>query len=128
MDRRGDAERAFLALCIAHPAEGRDRLGDDLFSTMLTRRAAAHLREHLDAPATGLPDDDPDLSSLIAELVVRAGAAEGTAVTELDRASLHLELGALERRIAEARLDGEPLETLAIERQRVLGELRKLTH
>jgi DNA primase len=128
LDRRGDTERSFLALCIAFPQAGRARLDDDLFSTALLRRAAAHLREHLDAPAAGLPEDDPDLSALIAELVVRAGASEGAGVAEFDRASLHLELGAIERRIAEARLDGEPLETLAIERQRVLGELRKLTH
>ena len=127
LDRRGEAERAYLALCIAFPAAGRDRLDDSLFSTHLLRRAAAHLREHLDSPATGLPDDDPDLAALIAELVLRARAAEGGSSVELDRAGLHLQLGSLDRRIAEARLEGEPVGDLAMERQQVLERLKKLT-
>ncbi len=128
LDRRGEAERSYLALCIAFPQAGRDRLDDSLFSTMLLRRAAAHLREHLDAPAAGLPQDDPDLAGLIAELVLRARAAEGASPVELDRAGLHLQLGALDRRIAEARLEGDPVGDLALERQRVLESLKKLTH
>jgi DNA primase len=127
LDRRGEAERAYLALCIAFPSAGRDRLDDKLFSTVLMRRAAAHLREHLDAPASGLPPDDPDLAGLIAELVLRARAAEGGSSVELDRAALHLELGSLDRRIAEARLEGDPVGDLAMERQRVLERLKKLT-
>ena len=128
LDRRGEAERAYLALCIAFPDAGRDRLDDSLFSTVLLRRAAAHLREHLDSPSSGLPQDDPDLAGLIAELVLRARAAEGGSAVELDRAGLHLELGALDRRIAEARLEGDPVGDLAAERQRVLERLKKLTH
>ena len=127
LDRRGEAERAYLALCIAFPAAGRDRLDDSLFSTVLLRRAAAHLREHLDSPATGLAEDDPDLAALIAELVLRARAAEGGSSVELDRAALHLQLGSLDRRIAEARLEGDPVGDLAAERQRVLEQLKKLT-
>jgi len=127
LDRRAEAERSFLALCVAFPESARDRIDDRLFSTVLIRRTADYLREHLEAPAASLPHDDPELAALVAELVVRAGAAEGASPTELDRAALHLELGAIDRRIAEAKFEGQPVSELAIERQRVLAELRRLT-
>jgi hypothetical protein len=128
LDHRAEAERSFLALCIAFPQQGRERLDDSLFATVLMRRAAAHLRDHLDSPSTGLGEDDPELAALIAELVLRARAAEGGSSIELDRAGLHLELGALDRRIANAQHEGEPVQELAEERQRVLGQLKKLMH
>ena len=68
LDRRERGERTFLALCVAFPREGRALLEEaDLeqqFSSDLARRAAAHLRAHLDAPLEGLPDDDPELATL----------------------------------------------------------------
>jgi DNA primase len=130
-DRREAAEHAFLALCIALPDQGALQLAEpstvDLLSSALARRAAAHLRDHLDAPATGLPPEDGELSHLIAELVIRAGALEDAEPAELDRAALMLSLARLDRDIATARVDQAPLSELAVERQRVLTELRKLT-
>ncbi|MGH2948099.1 MAG: DNA primase, partial [Solirubrobacteraceae bacterium] len=47
LDRREQTERAFLALCLALPAEGESRLAqadlDELFSAPATRRAAGYL-------------------------------------------------------------------------------------
>jgi DNA primase len=82
---REDAERAFLALCIASPEEGASMLAsvdiEDDFSSDLLRRAARHLaagdlREPI-ARASGDGgqelDDDPELKRLIAELIVEGG-------------------------------------------------------
>ena len=113
LSRREETERAFLALCIASPAEGRAALAElDLqehFSSDLLRRAAKHLREgSLSEPMAdgsgdgdGL-DGDPELKRLLAELVVEAGRdVAHPAMLEVQR--LQLELARLERRIQQAR-------------------------
>jgi DNA primase len=67
-------ERALLAMCIALPAEGREYL-ERLTAEHLSPfglRAATWLREHPEDPASNLPQDDPELSGLIAELVIVA--------------------------------------------------------
>ena len=106
LDAAARAERSFLASCIAVPAAGRELLLeldlDEDFTTDLTRRAAAHLRDHPGAPTTGLPPGDDELAALMAELAVRAtGTRASTAALEAD--ALQLELLHLERRIAGAR-------------------------
>ncbi len=115
---REDSERAFLALCIAAPADGATMLASvDVerdFSTELLRRAARRLREvDLREPmaavaAQGDLDADPELKALLAELVVEAGRGEvHPAMLEAQR--LQLELARVEREIAQARgrRDGE---------------------
>ena len=115
---REDSERAFLALCIAAPADGATMLASvDVerdFSTELLRRAARRLREvDLREPmaAAGGEGDleaDPELKALLAELVVEAGRGEAhPAMLEAQR--LQLELARVEREIAQARgrRDGE---------------------
>jgi DNA primase len=113
MTRREDTERAFLALCIASPAEGGEALADlDLdehFSSGLLRRAARHLRDgSLSEPMAGAPgdevplDEDVQLKGLLAELVVEAGREQpDTAMLEVQR--LQLELARVERQIQRAR-------------------------
>jgi DNA primase len=106
LDAAARAERSFLASCIAVPAAGRELLLeldlDEDFTSDLTRRAAAHLRDHPGAPTTGLPPGDDELAALMAELAVRAtGTRASTAALEAD--ALQLELLHLERRIAGAR-------------------------
>ena len=132
IDRTDATERSFLASCIAMPAEGARRLSEldheRLFTSALARRAAAHVRDHADAPASGLPEDDAELAALIAELVLRADAIEPSSAN-LDLEVLQLQLAQLEREIQEARVSGgEALTALASERQRVKNEIRHLAH
>ncbi len=111
--RRQDTERAFLALCIATPEEGAQALNgldvDELFSSALMRRAAEHLRmgdlatpmAELGAGAEAL-GEDPELRSMLAELVVEAAGEEPNAgMLEVQR--LQLELARIERGIQQAR-------------------------
>ena len=110
---RDDAERAFLALCLAAPDEGAPMLAavdvERDFSSELLRRAARHLREvDLRQPMTAAPsdrsalDDDAELKRLLAELVVEAGRDDANpAMLEAQR--LQLELARVDRQIQQAR-------------------------
>jgi DNA primase len=127
VDRREDAERAFLARCLAVKDAGRAALEsmdvDATFGNDLTRRAARYLVEHLEHPGQSLPTGADDLARLIAELVIRAGDLAA------DPAALALEHFALDklrldRMIAAARSAGEPTDALALERQRVQDQIR----
>jgi DNA primase len=71
---RETRERALLAMCLVDPGTGRqfiEKLTDEHMSPSGTP-ALGWLRGHLDDPMTGLPRDDPALTSLITELVMRA--------------------------------------------------------
>jgi DNA primase len=86
---RETRERALLAMCISEPAAGR-RFIDELTDEHLSPSGAPALRwlrEHLDDPMAGLPRDDPALTSLITELVMRAEsepASEGAMQLNFD--------------------------------------------
>ncbi|HEX2409683.1 MAG TPA: DNA primase [Solirubrobacteraceae bacterium] len=127
LDRREQSERAFLALCLALPEEGEERLAaadlDELFSAPATRRAADYLRGRLRSPAGELPAGDEPLARLVAELVIRAGQLEATP-PKLELEALQLDLHNLDRRIAAARSDGRETLPLATERQLVLDKIR----
>jgi DNA primase len=131
VDHTEDAERAFLALCLALPTTGRQRLDsmeiDATLASDLTRRAAVHLRDRFDAPASGIPSEDEALAALVAELIVRAGALEEPEAADLEKATLMLDRARLQRQIAAARAAAEPVGELAAEHQRVLSELSRLT-
>jgi DNA primase len=104
---RGEStERAFLAQCIAEPESGALALGElDLaehFTSDALRRAAAHLREHLTDPGAHLPEDDPQLAGLLAELVVQAGR-ESPRPAMLESQRMQLELARIDREIVRAR-------------------------
>jgi DNA primase len=111
LDRREQSERAFLALCVALPEKGREALrGMDpatYFTSAVVRRAAEHLRDHITNPTDELPVDDPDLTSLVTELVLRA-AGEPADPDTLRLESLQLEKARLEREILAATADGRP--------------------
>jgi DNA primase len=71
---RETRERALLAMCLADPGTGRqfiDLLTDEHMSPS-GAPALRWLRTHLDDPMSGLPRDDPALTSLVTELVMRA--------------------------------------------------------
>jgi len=101
-----ETERLFLAFCAALPAEGARALAevdpDRHLTSELTRRAALHLREHLDDPGAGVPEDDDALRALRAELPLRAAREEPSAAI-LETQRLQLELLSLDRRIRAAR-------------------------
>ncbi len=112
-------ERQFLAACVAAPAGGATLLAEldpeQALSTPLNRRALAHLRTHLAAPAQAL-DDDPELSGLIAELVNRA-VQLSSSHAGLAAESLKLKIVRLDRRIAGLRAAGAgDIASLATER------------
>jgi DNA primase len=107
LGRREPTERSFLALCIALPRLGAPALAElDLeadLTSALTRRAAAHLREHLETPTAGLADDDSLLGFMRELAVGDARAAAATpAMFEIER--LQLTLARLDREIAAARI------------------------
>jgi DNA primase len=112
---REDTERAFLAQCIATPAHGQAALAEAdaeaLFTSDLLRRAARHLRAgNVAEPLKGVPDEDRELVSLLAELTVEAGrwpVAHGTSTPPmLEVQQLQLQLAAIDRRIHAARAQG----------------------
>jgi DNA primase len=109
LDASARAERDFLAQCLALPSDGADALAaldlSAVFTSDLMRRAAAHLREHLASPSSGLADDDHELAKLVAELSVRASQRRGSpSVLKAD--ALMLEILRLRRAIAAARASG----------------------
>jgi DNA primase len=105
---RETRERALLAMCIAQPKEGRafiDRLTEEHLS-LSGKPALGWLRTHLDDPTADLPRDDPALTSLITELVMRAEsepASEGAMQLNFDL----LEQQRLEDGIAAAQKAGD---------------------
>ena len=126
--RRERHEHAFLAFCIALPEEGERRLADfdvdDYFSAPATRRAAAYLRGRLRSPTAHLPAGDENLARVIAKLVVDSGMLEATSA-KFELEALQLDLHRIERRISNARVSGSAgVGELAVERQRVLNEIR----
>jgi DNA primase len=125
LDGREETERTLLALCIALPELGRGVLAEidtqEHFTSDLVRRAAAHLREHLAAPGEGLPDDDPRLAALIAELTVQAGRDPAKA-SMLEVQRLQLEMARIDREIQAARVGRSgAISDLALRR----GELKR---
>jgi len=124
---RGEStERAFLAQCIAEPESGARALGELDISTHFTsdalRRAAGQLREHLTDPGAHLPEDDPELAGLLAELVVQAGR-ESPAPAMLESQRMQLELARIDREILRARgRESGDVSELALRRAEVKRE------
>ncbi|HEX8101792.1 MAG TPA: hypothetical protein VF533_04210, partial [Solirubrobacteraceae bacterium] len=131
LDRTERTERSFLALCLAMPVDGAARLRemaiDDYFTSPLTRRAAAFVRDNAAAPSVGSIAEDPELVALIAELNDQAHREEPSAAT-LAVEALQLDLARVERQIAAARVQGSEVRDLAAKRQRVREAIRHALH
>lgn len=112
LSRRAETERTFLALCIAAPAEGERALAEldpaEHFTSERLRRAAAHLRRgQLAEPMVGIEREDPELTGVLAELVVAAGRLPSAAAPAmLDVQRMQLDLARIDRRILAARAQG----------------------
>jgi DNA primase len=110
LSRREETERTFLALCIASPEDGARALQaldpEEHFTSERLRRAAAHLRGGcLPEPMTGIDEQDPELTGILAELVVQAGR-ESPLPAMLEVQRMQLELARLDRRIRGASAQG----------------------
>jgi DNA primase len=121
-------EHAFLALCIALPAEGAAALQrvepDELLTSGLLRRAAHHLRGRTANPLAELPPEDDELARTIADLVKRSGSRSDISPDRLEHARLVLEIARVERAIKRARAESAPgASALAHERESLRGEL-----
>jgi DNA primase len=119
LSRREETERTFLALCIASPEDGARALEaldpDEHFTSERLRRAAAHLRVgRLPEPMAGIDEQDPELTAVLAELVVQAGR-EFPVPAMLEVQRMQLELARLDRRIRGASAEGS-------------GEVSELAH
>ena len=75
---------------------------DHAFTSELSRRAAAHLCDRLEAPERGPPAGDDPLAALIAELAVRAADTHAPQAA-LESEALTLELTRLDREISATR-------------------------
>jgi DNA primase len=117
-------ERALLAMCIADPAAGRgmlERLTPEHLSPPAAR-ALEWLREHLDAPLSGLPREDDELVSLVTQLVMTA-EREPASAGAMEMNFLLLEQRRVEDQIAEAESAGDHERSAQLRRERAaLGE------
>ncbi len=117
LNPRERRERALLAMCIANPKQGADylgRLGDEHLSAA-GARARDWLREHLEDPAAGLPHDDPELTSIITQLVMMA-RSDPASQEAMELNFLQLEQRRLEAQIGAAGEDYERRAELSRER------------
>jgi DNA primase len=115
------SERAFLAMCLSEPTQGREyleRLDDDHFSSAALRRVRDHLLEHFADPLAELPADDPSLAALITEVAMR-GQEERASAQSLRLTFLQLELQRVDRQLRHAARDQD------FERQRALWPVRE---
>jgi DNA primase len=124
------AERLFLALCLAVPDAGAAALGDErvgaLFTSHTLRQAAAHLRTRTRSPLSELPADDEEFARVMSGLVELAGRVPDPSSDRLDHARLVLELDRLERALLRARAEGEGTSEIAHEREIVRAELHEV--
>ena len=123
-----EAERVFLALCMAAGPVGREhlaRLVPDHFSSSLTRRARDHLAEHFDDPLAGLPSGDAQLDELVAGIALQADEDPPERDDSLRMSFLALELRRIERDLRHAKeaADFARQGELALAKRRVFDEM-----
>jgi hypothetical protein len=105
-----DAEREFLAMCLAGGQLGRDyfgRLRPEHFASEEDRRLFDHLASRFDDPLSGLSDDDPSLASAVHRVVDASLDHEGVTEANLRMSFLGLETRRVEREIRRADQEGD---------------------
>jgi DNA primase len=127
--RGPQAERSFLAMCVAAPDLGAAMLEkidpDALLLEDALRRAARFLNEHLPDVLPDPPGDDPELIIVLDDLIARAGRGRHVNSDELEHARLVLERDRLSREIKYLRSHGGGgLPKLSAEYQAVLAQIK----
>lgn len=105
-----EAERIFLALCIASGPRGRDYLElltPDHLSSAVLKDVRTHLLEHFDDPLTGLDPANGELAALVAGIALRAEEGEPAEEPLLRMSFLALELRRIDREIRHSRQDAD---------------------
>ncbi len=125
------AERSFLAMCMASPDLGAVALAridpDAVLLDDVLRRAARFLSAHLPGEIPDPPGDDPELIFVVDDLRHRAGRGRRVSVDELEHARLVLERDRHRREIRYLREHGGGggmLARLSAEQQEVLTTIR----
>jgi DNA primase len=130
LDATARVERSFLTMCVSSDELGQEyleRLSDDHFSSAPLRRVRDHLSRHWGDPLAELPEEDPMLSALIKDVVMRADETHvSDDVLRLD--FLQLELRRVDRGLRHAEQDGdfEAQRALAPERQGLKAQIDEL--
>jgi DNA primase len=110
LNSRERREAGMLAMCIKLPAEGEgflEKLTDAHFSRAAAARARVWLRDHLENPMEGLPRDDEDLYSYVADLKLRA-EGEPASAEAMQLSFDELEVARIDDEIAAAETNGGP--------------------
>jgi DNA primase len=119
------AERAYLSMCLASGALGREyleRLAEEHLSSPALRSARAHLEASFDDPLAGLSEDDPATAAVVTG-VAMAAQEQGEATEPALRMSyLQLELRRIEREMRRAEDDARRMQ-LADARQQVRRDM-----
>jgi DNA primase len=100
--------RALIAMCIGQPADGREfleRLTPEHLNSPVLARALEWTRGHLDDPLAGLPRDDPEMVSVVTDLVMKSQREPGSR-DAMELNFLQLEQAMLEDQIAAAQRNG----------------------
>ncbi len=123
-----EAERVFLALCLASGSTGRgylDRLGPAHLSSAVLLRAREHLIDHFDDPLVDLDPEDGELAEVVAGIALRADEGEPAEEPLLRMSFLALDLRRIDREIRRSRRDGDLSRQaeLAGERQQVRRDM-----
>ncbi len=117
-----EAERIFLALCLASGTRGREQLeqlSPEHLSSDVLRRVREHLLAHFDNPLDGLDPADSELAALVAGIAVRADEGEPAEAPLLRMSFLALELRRIDREVRRSRQDGD------LDRQTELASARQ---
>jgi DNA primase len=105
-----EAERIFMALCLASGPRGRDyleQLTPEHLSSEALRHVRTHLLEHFDDPLTGLDPANGELAALVAGIALRAEEGQAAEEPLLRMSFLALELRRIDREIRHSRQDGD---------------------
>ena len=99
------AERAYLSMCLASGALGREyleRVSEEHLSSPALRSARAHLVASFDDPLAGLPEDDPATAAVVTGVAMAAQEHGEATEPALRMSYLQLELRRIERELRRA--------------------------